>query len=286
MTEGQLVRPASVSEHQIESFTPEQMLELAGKYDKEMKAASEHAENQRILAYRSRDLIRMTCIDDKLTQMMVVIKLAEPRLRRLGGDQGDLLVMRQHFSIVAAGARSGRPSSRREVDQCMGDNLGTVSAGRIKEEATPETDNVFDPTRPRPRRTTSIDRAKPALPLVTARAPGTGRLASTPGRRSRKLGGVYVPIDGFCCGRRCCRWPRCRRGARALLAHPLGERAIALASPTLAAGAAGRPARAGDRALRAAGGVSGHAARPARRACAWGRWGRGRPSRRGRRRRT
>jgi hypothetical protein len=144
---GQLVKPASVSEHQLEAFTPDQMLELAGNYDKAMKTAAEHAENQRILAYRSRDLIRMTCIDDKLTQMTTVIKLAEPRMRSLANDLGDLLVMREHF-LLASQARDRVAELATEVDLCMGDNLGTIPAGHIRGEATPETDNVFDPTRP------------------------------------------------------------------------------------------------------------------------------------------
>ena len=73
-------RSRAGSEHQAEKLTHEQMIELVGRYDTESKAAYEHAENTRIAAYRTRDIIRMTCIDDKLTQMKDVINVATPRL--------------------------------------------------------------------------------------------------------------------------------------------------------------------------------------------------------------
>jgi hypothetical protein len=162
INEGQLARPVPVSEHQVESFTPDQMLNLADKYGKEMKTAGEHAENLRILAYRSRDLIRMTCVDDKLTQIMVVIKLAEPRIASLAGVQGDPLVLRQHFSIVQQ-AHDRVAELALEAEQCMGDTLSAVSIGRIKEEEPPASDNVFDPTRP-PAPTADLDRPAEASP--------------------------------------------------------------------------------------------------------------------------
>lgn len=162
ITEGQPARPNKVSEHQVESFTPDQMLELADQYGKEMKGAGEHAENLRILAYRSRDLIRMTCVDDKLTQIMVVIKLAEPRIASLAAVQGDKLVLQEHFAIVQQ-AHDRVAELALEAEQCMGDNLNTVGLGRIKEETPPETDNVFDPTRP-PAPTADLDRPAEASP--------------------------------------------------------------------------------------------------------------------------
>ena len=52
------------------------MLILAPKYTADMQTAVEHAEDVRIAAYRTRDIIRMTCIDDKLGQMKTLINLA------------------------------------------------------------------------------------------------------------------------------------------------------------------------------------------------------------------
>ena len=161
INEGQMARPMAPSEHQLEAFTPEQMVELAAKYGGEMKAAAEHADNQRIIAYRSRDLIRMTCIDEKLSQMTTVIKLAEPRLLSFGKGEQELLLQREHFSIISQ-ARDRVAELTSELELCAGD-FAVVPGGRIHEEATPETDNVFDPTRP-PAPGQQVDRPPEASP--------------------------------------------------------------------------------------------------------------------------
>jgi hypothetical protein len=60
VSEGQLVRAGQMERHQVSAYNADQMLDLAQTYDKEMRAAIEHAEDVRILAYHSRDIIRMT----------------------------------------------------------------------------------------------------------------------------------------------------------------------------------------------------------------------------------
>lgn len=158
--EGALAKPGQDPEHQSEKLSPEQMVELVGRYDAESKTAYEHAETTRIAAYRSRDIIRMTCIDDKLTQMKEVLNLATPRVLAFARLRSDDLVMRQHFLVLQM-ARNRVMELATEVESCMGDALDVVSAGRIKEE-TP-TDSVFDPTRP-PSPTRDVDRPAEASP--------------------------------------------------------------------------------------------------------------------------
>ena len=159
--EGTLVKPAQDLEHQAEKYTTEQMLELVGKYDTESKVAYEHAETTRIAAYRTRDIIRMTCIDDKLTQMKDVINVATPRLLAFPRLVSDELKLRQHFLVLQL-ARNRVMELATEVEACMGDSLDAVTMGRIKEE-TPTTDTIFDPTRP-PSPTRDIDRPGEASP--------------------------------------------------------------------------------------------------------------------------
>jgi hypothetical protein len=161
--EGAIVKPEQQldPEHQVEKLTPDQMIDLAGKYDTESKAALEHAETARIAAYRSRDIIRMTCIEDKLTQMKEITMatgqrlLAFPRLK--GGEE---LMMRQHF-LVLQQARNRVLELGSEVDGCIGDVLDAVM-GRIKEE-TPSSDSISDPTHP-PSPTRDIERPGEASP--------------------------------------------------------------------------------------------------------------------------
>lgn len=127
-------------------LTAEQMIEVAGTYDSASKAAYEHAETLRMEAYRQRDIIRMTCIDDKITQMKQIMNVVAPRLLALPNLTSDDLVMRQHFLVVQQGHNRVLELAT-EIEECMGDNLARVSFGRIKEE-TPTVDVVFDPTRP------------------------------------------------------------------------------------------------------------------------------------------
>ena len=134
------------------------MVDLAAKYQVEMSTAQEHAEAVRIIAYQSRDIIRITCIDDKLGQMKEVIKIAQPRYlntQKLGNED---LHLRQHFIIVQQ-ARERVAELAIEVDSCVGDGIDSISYGRIKEGRLPmpSADNVFDPTRP-PDPTHTFDR--------------------------------------------------------------------------------------------------------------------------------
>ena len=159
--EGEPAAPGLDPEHQSEKLTHEQMLDLAAKYDQESKVAYEHGETIRIQAYRSRDIIRMTCIDDKLTQMKEVINVVTPRLLAFPRLQGEDLVMRQHF-LVLQQAHKRVLELAAEVDACMGDTLDSVSVGKIREE-TPPSDNGYDPTRP-PTPVHDIDRPGEASP--------------------------------------------------------------------------------------------------------------------------
>jgi hypothetical protein len=141
---GELAKPPDI-ENQRVKLTADQMIEAAGRYDAESKSAYEHAETTRIEVYRSRDIIRMTCVDDKLTQMKQILTVVEPRLLAFPRLVSDDLVMRQHF-LVLQQAHNRVLELATEIEGCMGDTLDGVAMGRIKEE-TP-TDVVFDPTRP------------------------------------------------------------------------------------------------------------------------------------------
>jgi hypothetical protein len=158
--QGQPATPPPV-ENQREKLTPDQMIEMVAKYDAESKAAYEHAETTRIEVYKARDIIRMTCIDDKLTQMKQVLTVTEPRVLAFPRLVADDLVMRQHF-LVLQQARNRMLELATEIEGCMGDALDAVSIGRIKEE-TPTSDSAFDPTHP-PSPTRDIERPGEASP--------------------------------------------------------------------------------------------------------------------------
>lgn len=146
VAEGQAAHETGVTKA-IENYTADQMLGLATKYDQEMRRAIDHAQDVKILAYRSHDIIRMTCIDDKVDQIKSVISLSEPRYLMLRTFKTQVVVMQSQFAIIST-AHDRVASLTAEIDACMGDNLDAVTAGRIQEESTPSTENVNDPTRP------------------------------------------------------------------------------------------------------------------------------------------
>jgi hypothetical protein len=142
-------------------YTAEQMMILAPKYAAEMDNAIEHAQDVRILAYRSHDIIRMACIDDKIAQMKTLENLASPRMLMLRTFKAEPIVMRSEFDVISE-VHDRVTVLSTEVDACMGDNLDAVSAGRIQEEAAPNTD-INDPTHP-PVPLQAVDRPPEASP--------------------------------------------------------------------------------------------------------------------------
>ena len=205
--EGGLAKPEPPA-NQREKLSPEQMIEEVAKFDGEAKIAYEHAEATRIQTYRSRDIIRMTCIDDKLTQMKEVMNVVGPRVQAFATLVSDDLRMRQHF-LVLQQAHNRILELATEVEGCIGRQRSTrVSIGRIKEE-TPETDTITDPTRP-PSPTRDIDRPGEASPYRSrSRAPrGCAAILA----HALLWRACTAPCPGSCCARRCCRCRRCGAG--------------------------------------------------------------------------
>ena len=131
----------------IEHYSPDQMLGIAVKYDQDMRQGIEHGENVKVQAYRSHDLIRMSCIGDKIEQMKSVMNLVEARYLMLRSFKTQALVMQSQFAIISL-AHDRVTQLVAEVDGCMGDNLDAVSVGRIHEEILPNANDPNDPSRP------------------------------------------------------------------------------------------------------------------------------------------
>ncbi|MES1164272.1 MAG: hypothetical protein ABUR63_00825 [Verrucomicrobiota bacterium] len=146
VAEGQAARETGVTKA-IENYGSDQMLALATQYDQEMRRAIDHAQDVKILAYRSHDIIRMTCIDDKVDQIKSVISLTEPRYLMLRTFKSQVVVMQSQFAIISA-AHERVSNLTAQIDACMGDNLDAVTLGRIQEESVPASENLNDPTRP------------------------------------------------------------------------------------------------------------------------------------------
>ena len=159
--DGQPARPSEEIEHQRQTLSPEEMIQLVATYDTDAKVAYEHGEALRLDAYRGRDLIRMACIEAKLEMMKEVMTAAAPRVHAFPSLQtGEILVMRQQY-LVLQQAHNRITELATELDACSGESGDSVALGHIKEENT--TDNDFDPTHP-PNPTHDITRPPEASP--------------------------------------------------------------------------------------------------------------------------
>jgi hypothetical protein len=97
-----------------------------------------------------------------LSQIAVVIRMAEPRLSALAAAQHDILLMRERFSIVQQ-ARERVAELAQQADDCLGDSLATIGPDKYNQETDPDTNNVYDPTRP-PTPGREVDRPGEASP--------------------------------------------------------------------------------------------------------------------------
>jgi hypothetical protein len=159
VNEGQLANSAP-NAPAATRYTSDQMLILAPKYTADIEKAIDHAQEVRIMAYRSRDIIRMTCVDDKIAQMKTLGNLASTPMLMLRTFKDQPIVMSEQFDVISR-AHDRVIALGAEVDACMGDTLDAVTEGRIQEEQQPS--NINDPSRP-PSPITPIDRPPEASP--------------------------------------------------------------------------------------------------------------------------
>jgi hypothetical protein len=143
------------------AMTPDEMLAGAEAFDHEMTRTIEHAENARILARRSRDIIRMTCVDDKQGQMKQVFAIAKPRFTTIKDLVNDEFHMRAQFTIIREGAERMRQLAD-ELEACTGDGAEWVGDIRLEDERGPGA-QVTDPTLPADP-TLDVARPGPASP--------------------------------------------------------------------------------------------------------------------------
>jgi hypothetical protein len=159
VTEGQLANTAPNAPAD-ETYTAEQMTMLAAKYTADTQTVLEHAAQVRLTAYRSHDIIRMTCVEDKIAQIKTVATLAETPALMLRTFKAEPIVMRTQFDVISK-VHDRIVVLGTEVDACMGDNLDAVTTGRLHEEEAPDT--TLDPFHP-PSPFEPIDRPPEASP--------------------------------------------------------------------------------------------------------------------------
>jgi hypothetical protein len=156
-------QPASVApRRQSQPLSPDQMLTASESYESDIKMALEHGETLRVGAYRSKDIIRMTCVDEKLGQMKEIFGIAKPRFATIKQAGSDEFTMRSQFTTIREGAERVKQLAE-EMESCMGDSLDDVTMGKINEEERGPGASIADPTQP-PTPTMEVERPGFASP--------------------------------------------------------------------------------------------------------------------------
>jgi hypothetical protein len=115
---GQYPTPA---DHSGKLMSHEEILATAVKYEAEFKRILEHAETMRVNAHRTRDLIRMTCVDERLGQMKQINAIASPRFASIKLVTEDFQMRAQFITLREGYDRLSVLAD--ELENCTGDAL-------------------------------------------------------------------------------------------------------------------------------------------------------------------
>jgi hypothetical protein len=127
-----------------ETLTRGEMLALVTKYENDIQVAKAQAEDAFQSAYRNKDIIKVTCVREKLVEIKAVIANITERFTTLRNDERkDDLHVRGEFSIIEQGRRRIL-ELRREIDVCIGEDLSQISTVSFTEE--PSSTAGIDPT--------------------------------------------------------------------------------------------------------------------------------------------
>jgi transcriptional antiterminator Rof (Rho-off) len=139
-------------EHAPQTLSRSEMLELAKRHDKQMAMAMVEGERAKAEAIRTRDALKLSCIQDRLARMKLTRRIAVDRLTALARDdiQLDDLRLRHEFRGVEM-ATDRINGLRQELSQCVGDSLDVAyGAETDKVPTTPAGDPGMTPPPDRP----------------------------------------------------------------------------------------------------------------------------------------
>ena len=154
-----------ISVKQRPTLTPEEMVNQAKDYGRNMTEVLKRTQTLQDQAKREKDIIRLNCVTDKVVQVRVNISIAEQSVAALQeavtrADEGErtheftrLTIVNQKVQVLGA-----------EAENCIGEDLSFVGATRIDVEVDPNIPQ-YDPTLP-PAPGIDIERPGEASPLT------------------------------------------------------------------------------------------------------------------------
>jgi hypothetical protein len=130
------------------TMTRDQILAAADSYDSDIKQAIMHADELRLQAYRSKDLIRMNYIASKLDDMREIQAIAEPALASIRQPNQELFTMLAKLNTIRQGWERVKQASA-DVEAAASDTGDpTMDAFAAVNAQTNPSDGVTDPTGP------------------------------------------------------------------------------------------------------------------------------------------
>jgi hypothetical protein len=154
---GAAAPPVDISVKQKPMLAPDEMLAQARSYFQSMGDVVKRIQLLQEQSKRSKDIIRLNCVTDKLVQGKVNINIAEQSMAALQdsiarADEGGrtheftrLTIVNQKLSVLGA-----------EAENCIGEDLSFVGATRVDVDVDPNIPQT-DPTQP-PAPGTDIER--------------------------------------------------------------------------------------------------------------------------------
>lgn len=154
-----------ISVKQRPTLTPEEMVNQAKDYGRNMTEVLKRTQTLQEQAKREKDIIRLNCVTDKVVQVRVNISIAEQSVAALQEavtrvDEGErtheftrLTIVNQKVQVLGA-----------EAENCIGEDLSFVGATRIDVEVDPNIPQ-YDPTLP-PAPGIDIERPGEASPIT------------------------------------------------------------------------------------------------------------------------
>jgi hypothetical protein len=154
-----------ISVKQRPTLTPEEMVNQAKDYGRNMTEVLKRVQTLQDQAKREKDIIRLNCVTDKVVQVRVNISIAEQSVAALQeavtrADEGErtheftrLTIVNQKVQVLGA-----------EAENCIGEDLSFVGATRVDVEVDPSIPQ-YDPTLP-PAPGIDIERPGEASPLT------------------------------------------------------------------------------------------------------------------------
>lgn len=137
---GTATEPDTVRTSAIRSLSPAELSARVRALHDQTRADARHVQHLQQIARNDKDVIKLSCVNDKLVQVKAQMNIADAGESRLASAQGGERI--EIFEIIAQAAESVR-QLRGEADQCVGE---AITARRESSNSFTGPQDTDDPT--------------------------------------------------------------------------------------------------------------------------------------------